>query len=91
MGISGCRMRSWGQTVTRELDPAKHTILMCHHGMRSQQAAEYLESLGFSQLSNVEGGIHAYSMSVDQCTSKHTVRLKQCSSMYNLLSQIVGR
>jgi len=33
--------------------------------MRSQQAAEYLQSLGFAQLSNLEGGIHAYSLKVD--------------------------
>ncbi|DBA88422.1 TPA: hypothetical protein ACH3X2_004913 [Trebouxia sp. C0005] len=59
------RMRDWGRTVTRELDPFKHTIVMCHHGMRSQQAAEYLQSLGFAQLSNLEGGIHAYSLKVD--------------------------
>lgn len=60
-----CRMRQWGPVISRELDTAKHTILMCHHGMRSQQAAEYLQSLGFAQLSNVEGGIHAYSLEVD--------------------------
>lgn len=60
-----CRMRQWGPVATRELDTAKHTIVMCHHGMRSQQAAEYLQSLGFAQLSNVEGGIHAYSLEVD--------------------------
>lgn len=51
--------------MTRELDTAKHTIIMCHHGMRSQQAAEYFQSLGFAQLSNVEGGIHAYSLEID--------------------------
>ncbi|KAL3146812.1 hypothetical protein ABBQ38_014789 [Trebouxia sp. C0009 RCD-2024] len=59
------RMRQWGPVVTRELDTAKHTIIMCHHGMRSQQAAEYFQSLGFAQLSNVEGGIHAYSLEID--------------------------
>lgn len=59
------RMRQWGPAVTRELDTAKHTIIMCHHGMRSQQAAEYFQSLGFAQLTNVEGGIHAYSLEID--------------------------
>ena len=60
-----CRMRQWGPVINRELDTAKHTIVMCHHGMRSQQAAEYLQSLGFAQLSNIQGGIHAYSLEVD--------------------------
>lgn len=59
------RMRDWERTMARELDPAKHTILLCHHGMRSQQAAQYLESLGFSKLSNVQGGIDAYSLTID--------------------------
>ena len=39
---------------------------MCHHGVRSQQAAQYLESEGFAQLSNVKGGIHEYSVVADQ-------------------------
>lgn len=58
-------MRQWGPLLTNELDTAKHTIVLCHHGMRSQQAAEYFQSLGFGQISNVEGGIHAYSLKVD--------------------------
>lgn len=40
-------------------------ILHCHHGGRSQQAAEQFVSLGFSQVFNVVGGIDAWSQEVD--------------------------
>ncbi len=40
-------------------------ILHCHHGGRSQQAAEQFVSLGFSQVFNIVGGIDAWSQEVD--------------------------
>ena len=40
-------------------------VLHCHHGGRSQQAAEQFVSLGFSQVFNVIGGIDAWSQEID--------------------------
>jgi monothiol glutaredoxin len=40
-------------------------VLHCHHGGRSQQAAEQFVSLGFSQVFNVVGGIDAWSQEID--------------------------
>ncbi len=40
-------------------------VLHCHHGGRSQQAAEQFVSLGFTQVYNVTGGIEAWSLEVD--------------------------
>ena len=40
-------------------------IIHCHHGMRSMQAAMFLQSKGFSKLYNLAGGIDAWSQSVD--------------------------
>jgi len=37
----------------------------CHHGGRSQAAAEHFASLGFSDVSNVVGGIDAWSSEID--------------------------
>jgi monothiol glutaredoxin len=37
----------------------------CHHGGRSQAAAEHFAGLGFSNVSNVVGGIDAWSLEVD--------------------------
>ncbi len=40
-------------------------VLHCHHGGRSQQAAEQFVSLGFRQVYNVVGGIDAWSQEID--------------------------
>ncbi|MDT8322038.1 MAG: Grx4 family monothiol glutaredoxin [Xanthomonadales bacterium] len=38
---------------------------LCHHGNSSQGAAEHFRNQGFTDISNVAGGIHAWSMEVD--------------------------
>jgi monothiol glutaredoxin len=38
---------------------------LCHHGNSSMGAAEYFRKQGFTRISNVAGGIHAWSMEVD--------------------------
>lgn len=38
---------------------------LCHHGSSSRQDAEHFRGLGFSDVSNVEGGIDAWSVHVD--------------------------
>lgn len=40
-------------------------VLHCHHGGRSQQAAEQFVALGFSRVWNVVGGIDAWSQEID--------------------------
>jgi len=38
---------------------------LCHHGNSSMGAAEYFRKQGFTNVSNVAGGIHAWSMEID--------------------------
>jgi rhodanese-related sulfurtransferase len=38
---------------------------LCHHGMRSQQVANYLAQSGFGKVVNLQGGINAWSQQVD--------------------------
>jgi monothiol glutaredoxin len=38
---------------------------LCHHGNSSMGAAEYFRKKGFTSVSNVAGGIHAWSMEID--------------------------
>jgi monothiol glutaredoxin len=38
---------------------------ICHHGNASMGAAEYFRKQGFTDVSNVAGGIHAWSLEVD--------------------------
>jgi len=40
-------------------------VFHCHHGGRSQKAAEHFASLGFRNVYNVVGGIDAWSLEVD--------------------------
>lgn len=59
------QMGSWLPHVASELDPSKETYVLCHHGIRSRQAANFLLGQGFTKLYNVSGGIAAYSQVVD--------------------------
>ncbi len=40
-------------------------VVMCHHGMRSAQVGMYLEQNGFTNITNLTGGIHAWATDVD--------------------------
>lgn len=67
---------------SRLLDQAYHDALLamdretllvfqCHHGIRSQQAAEYFRQQGFRRLFNVQGGIDAWSLLVDASVPRY--------------------
>ena len=43
-----------------ELDKNKKIIVHCRSGGRSRQAVEFLQSQGFTQVSNLTGGIRAW-------------------------------
>jgi rhodanese-related sulfurtransferase len=40
-------------------------VVICHHGMRSMQCAQFLSNQGFDHLINLSGGIDAWSARVD--------------------------
>lgn len=50
---------------TAELPKDVEIAVLCHHGIRSQQVALYLERVGFDKLHNVVGGIAAWAREVD--------------------------
>ncbi len=54
-----------------ELDCEQETILICHHGMRSMQAAVYLEECGFIHVYNLQGGIDAWSVLCDSSVPRY--------------------
>lgn len=54
-----------------ELDKQQAIVLICHHGMRSQQAALYLEHSGFTNLANLKGGIDAWSVLCDTSVPRY--------------------
>jgi rhodanese-related sulfurtransferase len=48
-----------------ELDPDAAIVCICHHGARSMNVAAFLEKNGFTNITNLTGGIHAWSLQVD--------------------------
>jgi monothiol glutaredoxin len=46
-------------------------VFHCHHGMRSQAAAQRFVALGFTNVCNLAGGIDAWSMAVDPSVPRY--------------------
>ncbi|MCC2548428.1 rhodanese [Hymenobacter sp. BT175] len=66
--IEGSRLISLGDIPAHaeELPTDRPVVLICHHGVRSGQALAYLQHRhGFTNLLNLRGGIHAWSVRVD--------------------------
>jgi len=55
-----------GQEYLLSLDRNAPIAFLCHHGMRSQNAAQQVLGEGFKNVYNVRGGIHAWSETVDR-------------------------
>ena len=53
------------------LDRDTPIVFQCHHGIRSQQAAEYFRREGFRNLHNLQGGIDAWSLLVDPSVPRY--------------------
>lgn len=51
--------------VLDEIDRLAPVVVVCHHGIRSYQAALFLENAGFERVSNLTGGIDAWADTVD--------------------------
>ncbi len=47
------------------LQTDQEICIHCHHGGRSQRAAEFLTSQGYTNVANIVGGIDAWSLRVD--------------------------
>jgi len=64
--IEGARLldQAYHDALLR-LDRNTLIVFQCHHGVRSQQAAEYFRREGFRNLCNLRGGIDAWSVLVD--------------------------
>lgn len=71
--IEGSRLIPLGQLPSRmsELDSADEIVLQCKSGVRSARALKLLQEAGFAKLSNLEGGIVAWSDQVDPSVPKY--------------------
>ena len=71
--IEGSRLlNEEGHAYLLTLDRNTTIVFHCHHGIRSQAAAEYfLRGVGFRNLYNVRGGIDAWSEIVDPSVPRY--------------------
>jgi adenylyltransferase/sulfurtransferase len=54
-----------------EIDRDREIIVHCHHGVRSQRIAEFLKQSGYARVTNLAGGINAWSEEVDPKVPKY--------------------
>jgi rhodanese-related sulfurtransferase len=52
-------------TAVEQLDHDQHTVVICHHGVRSRQVCSYLMQMGFNNVVNLIGGVQAWAHEVD--------------------------
>ncbi len=55
----------------QRLDPSADIVVYCHHGGRSMMAARLLMSMGFENVSNLDGGIEAWSLEIDPTVPRY--------------------
>ncbi len=65
--IAGAVLMTMNSVPARqeELDPETPVVCICHHGARSMQVAAFLERAGFTDVSNLTGGVHGWALQVD--------------------------
>lgn len=65
--IAGARLMPMNSVPEQlvQLDPAAPLVCICHHGARSLQVAAFLEQRGFTDITNLDGGMHAWAQQVD--------------------------
>ena len=71
--IEGCRLVD--DALAKEIVDtwAKDTpiVTICHHGVRSLDAAVYLRQQGFTQTRSMRGGIDLWSMTIDKSIPRY--------------------
>lgn len=54
-----------------EIDQERETVILCHVGGRSMQAALFLRARGYDNVYNLAGGIDAWSRTVDPSVPRY--------------------
>jgi rhodanese-related sulfurtransferase len=61
----------WSGEIATRFKTDAETLVICHHGMRSAQMCQWLLNHGFTNVKNIEGGIHAYALLVDRTIPRY--------------------
>lgn len=72
-GIEGALHMPLGEIEgsIRVLDRHAEYVVICHHGIRSAQAASIMAENGFTRVSNLLGGIDAWACEVDPSVPRY--------------------
>src|SRR5690348_3153523 len=60
-GFKNIPLQQLAQKAEKELSKEKEVVVICQSGMRSQNASKVLKKLGFTNVTNVKGGMNAWS------------------------------
>ncbi|MGK7906737.1 MAG: rhodanese-like domain-containing protein [Synechococcus sp.] len=61
----------WRESIVDDLKLGVPTYVLCHHGMRSAQMTAWLIDRGFTDVTNISGGIAAWSSQVDPAVPQY--------------------
>ena len=65
-------LSQWPTIAAEKLaDRAQPLLIQCHHGGRSARAAEYLLRNGYTDVTNLAGGIDAWSLEIDSAVPRY--------------------
>ena len=64
-------LSTFAQEAVKFLKKDDEIVIHCHHGGRSQRACEYLKSIGYTNVSNLAGGIDSWSLKIDSKVSRY--------------------
>ncbi len=62
---------NWSSTIFTRYNSDYETLVICHHGLRSDQMCHWLRNIGFKHVRNIVGGIDAYARLVDATVSRY--------------------
>lgn len=49
----------------QELDPGRHIVVVCHHGVRSYNVTAWLRGQGYDNVQSLAGGIDRWARQID--------------------------
>ncbi len=65
-------LSQWPAIASAQLtDPGEPLLVLCHHGGRSARATDFLLRQGFTDVTNVAGGIDAWSCEIDPAVPRY--------------------
>ncbi len=71
--IEGSQLIQMNQVSNQmsSLNATADCVVICHHGIRSQHVADFLDQSGFTNIYNLQGGIEAWSVDCDSTVLRY--------------------